>query len=345
MEYPESAEQAAEFIRLALPLMARNGIPANPKHYTVWYDYVSGRNQPLKESIDRALSSDQKINPDLSDEIFEQYFRSNEEKIADQMRSEVRTLISTVLQQLTTSGGQAHHYGAVLETYNTRMSQDLSTGDFRKLIGEFMGETREMLEANRQLAQQLQNTNHELDELRIQLESARHEASTDALTGLANRKAFDAALLEQTALATDMCNDLCLIMADIDHFKHFNDNRGHLIGDKLLRFVSNILKDSLKGQDLVARFGGEEFAILLPNTPLRGALAVAESLRARVQSQRLRRTDTQKPIGGVTLSLGIACFRNGESPEDIIARADSALYLSKRQGRNRVTLETQIPAA
>jgi diguanylate cyclase len=345
MEYSESAEQAAEFIRLALPLMARNGIPANPKHYTVWYDYVSGRNQPLKESIDRALSSQQKINPDLSDEIFEQFFRSNEEKIADQMRDEVRTLISTVLQQLTTSGGQAHHYGAVLETYNTRMSQDLSTGDFRKLIGEFMGETREMLEANRQLAQQLQNTNHELDELRIQLESARHEASTDALTGLANRKAFDTALLEQTSLASDTHSDLCLIMADIDHFKHFNDNHGHLIGDKLLRFVSNILKDSLKGQDLVARFGGEEFAILLPNTPLRGALAVAESLRARVQSQRLRRTDTQKPIGGVTLSLGIACFRNGESPDDIIARADSALYLSKRQGRNRVTLESQVPAA
>lgn len=345
MEYRESAEQAAEFIRLALPLMARNGIPANPKHYTVWYDYVSGRNLPLKESIDRALSAEQKINPELSDEIFEQFFRHNEEKIADKMRSEVRTLVSTVLQQLSESGGQAHHYGSVLEAYNTRLSQDLSSGEFRRLVGEFMGETREMLEANRQLERQLQTTNHELEELRQQLESARHEACTDALTGLANRKAFDIALLEQSTLANDTRSELCLIMADIDHFKHFNDNHGHLIGDKLLRFVSTILKDSLKGQDLVARFGGEEFAILLPNTPLRGALAVAESLRARVQSQRLRRTDTHKPIGGVTLSLGIACFRYGESADDIIARADRALYQSKHQGRNRVTLETQVPAA
>jgi len=345
MDYRETADQAAEYIRLALPLMARNGIPANPKHYTVWYDFVSGRNQPLKESIDRALTGAQPINTTFSDELFEQYFRSNEEKIAEQMRSEVRTLVATVLQQLAASGGQANHYSQVLEDYNARMSKDLSTGEFRRLVNEFMGETHQMLESNRQLEKQLETTNHELDELRHQLEEARYEAATDALTGLANRKAFDSTLLEQIQTAHETGSDLCLIMADIDHFKHFNDNHGHLIGDKLLRFVSNILKDSLKGQDLVARFGGEEFAIILPNTPLRGALAVAESLRARVQSQRLRRTDTQQPIGGVTLSLGIANFKPSDAPENLIARADAALYQSKRLGRNRVTLETQVPAA
>ncbi|MFA7387622.1 MAG: GGDEF domain-containing protein [Thiohalobacteraceae bacterium] len=344
MEYQESVEQAAEFVRLAIPLMTRSGIPANPKHYAVWYDYVSGRNQPLKESIDLALRN-RTLSTSLSDELFEQFFRRNEEKVAEQMRDEMRALVATVLQQLTTSGGQANRYGSVLASYNARLSEDLSTGEFRGLINDFMGETRDMLEANRQLAQQLQKTNQELDELRHQLEAARHEASTDALTNLANRKAFDTALLEQAALANDTRRDLCLIMADIDHFKYFNDAHGHLIGDKLLRFVATILKESVKGQDIVARFGGEEFAILLPNTPIRGALAVAESLRARVQNQRLRRTDTQQPIGGVTLSLGIGCYRFSEPTEQLIARADSALYLSKRLGRNRVALETQVPAA
>ncbi|HWS02297.1 MAG TPA: GGDEF domain-containing protein [Gammaproteobacteria bacterium] len=345
MEYHETADQAAEFIRLALPLMSRNGIPANPKHYTVWYDFVSGRNQPLKESVDRVLTKTRSISAAFSDELYDQFFRNNEEKIADQMRTEVRSLVASVLQQLATSGGQANHYSEVLEDYNARMSKDLSTGEFRSLVNEFMGETNQMLSSNRQLEKQLEKTNHELDELRHQLEEARYEASTDALTGLANRKAFDSALLEQTQIARETGSECCLIMADIDHFKHFNDNHGHLIGDKLLRFVSNILKDSLKGQDLVARFGGEEFAILLPNTPLRGALAVAESLRARVQSQRLRRTDTQQPIGGVTLSLGIAAFKPSDAPESLIARADAALYQSKHLGRNRVTLETQVPAA
>ncbi len=345
MEYHETADQAAEFIRLALPLMSRNGIPANPKHYTVWYDFVSGRNQPLKESVDRVLTKTRSISAAFSDELYDQFFRNNEEKIAEQMRTEVRSLVASVLQQLATSGGQANHYSEVLEDYNARMSKDLSTGEFRSLVNEFMGETNQMLSSNRQLEKQLEKTNHELDELRHQLEEARYEASTDALTGLANRKAFDSAIQEQIEVARETGNDMCLIMADIDHFKHFNDNHGHLIGDKLLRFVSNILKDSLKGQDLVARFGGEEFAVLLPNTPLRGALAVAESLRARVQSQRLRRTDTQQPIGGVTLSLGIASFKAGDTPETLIGRADGALYQSKHLGRNRVTLETQVPAA
>jgi len=345
MDYHETADQAAEFIRLALPLMSRNGIPANPKHYTVWYDFVSGRNQPLKESVDRVLTSTRTISAAFSDELYDQFFRNSEEKIADQMRTEVRSLVASVLQQLATSGGQANHYSQVLEDYNARMSKDLSTGEFRSLVNEFMGETNQMLDSNRQLEKQLEKTNHELDELRHQLEEARYEAATDALTGLANRKAFDSALLELTQIARETGSECCLIMADIDHFKHFNDNHGHLVGDKLLRFVSNILKDSLKGQDLVARFGGEEFAILLPNTPLRGALAVAESLRARVQSQRLRRTDTQQPIGGVTLSLGIAAFKPSDAPEALIARADAALYQSKHLGRNRVTLETQVPAA
>lgn len=344
MQYPESHHQAAEYIRLALPLMARNGIPATPRHYAVWYDYVSGRNQALKDSIDRVLAEQRSLTAELSDELYDAYFCNSEEKLIEQMRAEVRTLVSAVLQRLADSGDQASHYGNILESYHERLGRDLGRDEFRRLLNDFTVETRAMLEANRRLEQQLQRTNNELDELRQQLETARQEASTDALTGLANRKAFDTALEECCATAAPG-NGLCLIMADIDHFKRFNDSHGHLIGDKLLRFVANILKDSVKGQDLVARFGGEEFAILLPDTPLRGALAVAESLRARVQNQRLRRTDNQRPLGGVTLSLGIACFRDGEAADTFVARADAALYQSKRLGRNRVTPETQLPAA
>ena len=342
--YPESHQQAAEYIRLALPLMARNGIPATPRHYTVWYDYVSGRNRALRDSIDRILAQERGLTAQLSDELYDEYFRTGEERITAQVRAEVRTLVAAVLQQLAESGGQASRYGHTLESYHERLTGELGRDEFQRLLTEFTVETRTMLEANRCLEQQLQNTNHELDELRQQLETARQEASTDALTDLANRKAFDAALEACCAAATAETR-LCLIMADIDHFKHFNDNHGHLVGDKLLRFVANILKDSVKGQDLVARFGGEEFAILLPDTPLRGASVVAESLRVRVQSQRLRRTDNQQPLGGVTVSLGIACLRGGEAAEALVARADAALYQSKRLGRNRVTLETQLPAA
>jgi len=342
-QYPESHHQAAEYIRLALPLMSRNSIPATPRHYAVWYDYVSGRNQALKDSIDRVLAEQRGLTAQLSDELYDTYFRSSEEQLIEQMRAEMRTLVSAVVQRLADSGDQASHYGNVLESYHERLTRDPGRDEFRRLLNDFTVETRAMLAANRRLEQQLQQTNSELDELRQQLETARQEASTDALTDLANRKAFDTALEEYCATAA-AGNGLCLIMADIDHFKRFNDSHGHLIGDKLLRFVAKILKDSVKGQDLVARFGGEEFTILLPDTSLRGALAVAESLRTRVQDQKLRRTDNQRPLGGVTVSLGVACLRAGETADAFVARADAALYQSKRLGRNRVTLETAPPA-
>lgn len=342
MDYRDSVEQAAEYIRLALPLMARNGIPAHPKHYAVWYNYVSGRNLALKASVDHALADEQALSSRFSDELYDTYFRSHQEQLADQMRQGLQTLLSDAVQQLVTSGGQTQHYGEFLSSYQQRLDQPLTQGELRRLVHDSLAETKTMLAANQQLTQQLRQTQQELDNLRLQLEQTRPAASNDALTGLANRTAFDLALPEAIATAQAEQQPLALILADIDHFKHFNERHGHLMGDKLLRFIASILKDAVKGQDCVARFGGEEFAILLPNTPLRGGLAVAESLRAQVQHQRLKRTDTQQSMGGVTLSLGVACLHPQDNSDALIARAEAAMSHAKRLGRNRVTLETQV---
>ncbi|WJW75615.1 GGDEF domain-containing protein [Thiohalobacter sp. IOR34] len=345
MHYQESNDRAAEFVRQALPLMSRHQIPASPDHYTVWYEYVSGRNQALKTAIDEVLARHQQLSAEFSKQLYDRYFLDQEARIAEQMRLEVQQMVGAVLEQLGHSGQQADHYGKVLADYHSRLHGKLDNAQFRQLLGEFMAETRAMQQANRELQARLDRTTSELDQLRQELEQARQAATVDSLTGIANRQAFDEALAEAMAQATADDQHLCLIMADIDNFKHFNDSHGHLTGDKLLRVIAGLLSEGIKGQDLVARFGGEEFAILLPNTPLRGGLTVAEHLRATVQQQRLRKKDTQEPLGSVTLSMGVALYRPGESAHSFIGRADAALYHSKRFGRNRVTIETQVPAA
>jgi len=135
-----------------------------------------------------------------------------------------------------------------------------------------------------------------------------------------------------------------LVLADIDHFKTVNDTHGHLIGDKVIRAVAHVLSTNIKGRDIAVRIGGEEFALLLPETSLSGAASLAEKLRELVAQGRIRRNDGEEQVGHVTLSLGVAAAEDGDSLEALIERTDAALYAAKRGGRNRVTVAPRARA-
>lgn len=125
-------------------------------------------------------------------------------------------------------------------------------------------------------------------------------------------------------------------MVDLDHFKHYNDDFGHLAGDRALQATGEILTAVLRPQDIAARFGGEEFAVLLPATGTAGGVAVGNQIRELVGKSRIRKGDDQV-IGSITVSVGVATVRAGEPAAGLVERADAALYRSKQEGRNRVT--------
>ncbi len=167
----------------------------------------------------------------------------------------------------------------------------------------------------------------------------RTESLTDPLTSLANRKYFDQALASAIAEAAADNEAMSLLMTDIDHFKKFNDTYGHLTGDQVLRLVALSVKQNVKGQDIAARYGGEEFAVILPNTVLRSAVTVADHIRRAVMSKELMKRSTGEHLGRVTISIGVAALRPGDSAQSLIGRADACLYAAKRSGRNRVICE------
>jgi diguanylate cyclase len=138
---------------------------------------------------------------------------------------------------------------------------------------------------------------------------------------------------------------MALLLADIDHFKAFNDTYGHLTGDQVLRLVAMALKQTVKGQDIAARYGGEEFAIILPNTTLRSAVTVADHIRRAVMTKELMKRSTGEHLGRITVSVGAATLRKDDSGSSLIERADNALYAAKRYGRNRVMCETDPEVA
>jgi diguanylate cyclase len=141
----------------------------------------------------------------------------------------------------------------------------------------------------------------------------------------------------QNALASG--EPLSLVMFDIDHFKYFNDTYGHLTGDQVLRLVATSLKQTIKGQDITARYGGDEFAVLLPDTALRQALTVADHIRRAVMSKELKKKSTGEMLGRVTVSIGVSMLEPGDNTDSLIERADVCLYAAKRAGRNRVVCE------
>jgi diguanylate cyclase len=165
---------------------------------------------------------------------------------------------------------------------------------------------------------------------------------TDPLTGLANRGHFDAELADALVEAQRDDGALSLLIADIDHFKKFNDTYGHLLGDQVLRLVASVLTQNTKGQDLVARYGGEEFAVVLPGTNIHDATAVAKNLCKAIASREITKRATGERLGRVTLSIGVANRHPGETAQALIEAADTCIYAAKRAGRNRVVCEDDL---
>jgi len=168
----------------------------------------------------------------------------------------------------------------------------------------------------------------------------RNESLTDPLTTLANRKYFDEALADVLAESAASNEPMSLMLTDIDHFKTFNDTYGHLTGDQVLRLVALTVKQNVKGQDIAARYGGEEFAVVLPRTTLREAITVGDQIRRSVMSKELMKRSSGEHLGRVTISIGVATVRSGDTTHSLIERADGCLYAAKRNGRNRVICET-----
>ena len=209
---------------------------------------------------------------------------------------------------------------AQLETANAALGEAKTAAE--ALSASLEVKVRERTEA-------LETANRQLTELTV----------TDALTGLANRRHFDLALVEEWARAQRSGQPLALLMVDVDFFKPYNDHYGHQAGDDCLRRVAHFLRGAARrAGDLVARYGGEEFAVVAADTDLAAALSLAEAMRATVAAAAIPHAVTPVAGGMATVSIGVAVTvpKFGETPERLLLRADAALYLAKSQGRNRV---------
>jgi len=333
---------ARSFGEAAFKAMLANGVPPTPQNYQVWFVFFSGSAPELKRAIDQLLADRAAFTPEICAELYGRFFdETGQIGLLSDTGGRLRHIVDEVMRHLDSAAGDASQFGRTLGDFSVA----IGTGEelkVRTLITDLISETERVAERNRALEERLTHASDEVTELKQNLEHVQKEALTDALTGIPNRKSFDTRLRSAARDARENDEPLSLLIADIDHFKRFNDTYGHQIGDQVLRIVARTLTDSVKGRDTPARYGGEEFAIILPQTRLKEASIVADQIRVGLMRRRLVGKERGDNYGSVTLSFGAAQYRPGEALAALIKRADAALYCAKRTGRNRVATEDMV---
>jgi diguanylate cyclase len=336
MKGPGGATVAQE----TLDLMRLHGVPPTGANYEVWLGYRLARSSALRETIDARVASGQGFTADFNDQLHERFFTGLGASAQIVLAGEqIARDLGQVLAFLKAAETKSGDYGRTLESAATDLNRGMPPEQIRQIVSGLAAATLDMANHNQHLNQQLQRSTQEIETLRTSLESVRVESLTDSLTGLANRRMFDETLRMRIEESRAQRTELCVLLCDIDHFKRFNDTWGHHTGDQILRFLASAMQAHARPDFLVARHGGEEFAMLLPRVTPRAAAQVAEALRGAIQAKRLRRRSTNEDLGQVTVSIGIAQLQPGDTPQGFIERADACLYSSKRNGRNQVTTD------
>jgi diguanylate cyclase len=314
---------------------------AYPRAYELWYTYVTGHHPALMRAINDLLRKFGRVTQAELDDIYDRFINTNR-FTAEAERATVRLLsqMDNVGDALESARSEINEYRGALNGSVDEMEVGVGEDRLRAIIGDLLASTRNMSRLNAKLSEQLHDAKGEVVELREALESIRTESQIDPVTTLANRMFFDTALTDAVRHAQRTGDEMSILMTDIDHFKKFNDTYGHLTGDQVLRLVAMSIKQNVKGLDTAARFGGEEFAIILPGCGLRGAIQVGEQVRKAVMSRELVKRSTGENLGRVTISIGVAMLRKDDTGNTLIERADQALYAAKRGGRNLVVAET-----
>ncbi|HXU92509.1 MAG TPA: GGDEF domain-containing protein [Gallionella sp.] len=318
--------------------MASHPAAFTPPNYAVWYEHLTGINPALSEAMNNRLNSDARLDDEAVEKLYAQYVSESGADVQQVLRKDIKQLLTQLAGFTAETDRQALHFGSSLQTYGDALKGNLDPEELDSLINNMAGDTDKMRNSVQQLQAQLEASKQQVEKLNQELESARGEALTDPLTGVLNRRGFETRTQLIFADEAALSKGLCLLMIDIDHFKKINDTYGHLFGDKVIGAVANTLKSKVKGQDAIARLGGEEFAVLLPETNLSGAHVVAEQIRQAIENGKIRRLDTNDQIGGITISVGIAAHAKGGGLVELMNRADKALYVSKQSGRNRATV-------
>jgi diguanylate cyclase len=327
-------DYAAFVAERAISLMSRLKIAQTPANYSIWFNYCQGTSPELKRTIDALFENKSQFDPSTSAALISTFGNGDtaigvssdvSKRLGSLMRDAegfLQVAIADNRKQLRAMGDAANE-----------ASQGADPGE---LIDGLIAELSKSVSRASKLEKNFVDANRELGEIRVSLNHAEKRATTDVLTGLPNRLAFEDFFCDARLAAVESRRPLSVLLIDVDHFKRFNDSFGHGVGDQVLCLIAKVLRERVRDQDLPARYGGEELVAVLPNADLKTCAAVGEAIRRAISECKITRRASGEVLPGITVSIGVAQLQHGESMADLIERCDRALYEAKGAGRNRV---------
>jgi len=313
--------------------LSAHGLDPSPAHYDFAHRLLIERDSMLVHAVERAMARDGRLTGETVALLVTQDAEGVPPALIEGLLDEARENLSRLGEIVGQTRGDAQAYGEALEQ---RAGLLADAGASHQLLAQFVEVTRTLIAKTREADTRMAAMAEQIDQLRENLEEASRAADTDPLTGLANRRAIERRLLRAIADAHEDRSPLTLAYCDIDHFKSINDTHGHEIGDRILKFVAELMARESDDDTLVGRHGGEEFVMLFEHIPFDQARAKVNELRRDLGGRRLAIRETGEKIGDVTFSAGMAALEEGQDMAAFLRAADEALYLAKEQGRDRV---------
>lgn len=312
-----------------------------PVNFGLALDYLTGNDHEIEKAVGAILAERGQITNGVVEQIVVQ--RNSGAMTAEtlhKMLASVEENLDRFSKLAKEQSSSASDYGDALQASVDGMDESRSP---ENLVTALIGLTRTMVEKSRQIEGEMRESQKKTNQLQKNLESARKAAEQDHLTGLPNRRAFEARLKEETAQAQANGEPLSVAFCDIDHFKNINDTHGHDTGDRVLKFVSSLLAKISDEKCHVARHGGEEFVMLFRGKTVIEACEIVDETRTDLASRNLVDRNSGERMAQVSFSGGVADVFAYESPREALKAADRALYLAKEHGRNRVYMAALDP--
>lgn len=338
MKYNHTIDKARVYAEKAMTRILKGKLAPTPQVYELLYVYESGEDAEVTRAVDIIIKGGHELTEDRCVELHNRFL--NTTLRSEEALTKAEGLVAETITNVSSAAAAVHDkndiYSEQIGVVATQFERANSAEEMKAVASAMIVEAKKMVTENKTLEDKLNQSASVMQQLREEMEAVRREAMTDALTGIANRKLFDAEFEKVVYESHEHQKPMTLLMIDIDHFKSFNDNYGHQVGDQVLRLVARTLKDGVKGRDLPARYGGEEFTVLLPETELANALKLANDLREAVAAKEILNRATGGRLGRITMSVGAAELGQNEKTSEMMERADAALYKAKRNGRNQV---------